>query len=119
MVPQITTMSNLCKFSLNFAFFLELCFVISGGLLVLLVLRYQVIHVGLSFSEFHLVHTLTSIPMQESLSPEHSSELLADTLENLLDSCGVTNEGRGHLKTTGRNVTDSSLDIVRDPFNKE
>ena len=56
--------------------------------------------------------------MEESLSSEHGSELLGDSLEELLDGGGVTNEGGGHLETSGRNVTDSGLDIVGDPLNK-
>ena len=64
-----------------------------GGLLVLLVLGDQVVHVGLGLSELHLVHTLTSVPMQESLATEHGSELVTDTLEELLDGGGVADEG--------------------------
>jgi hypothetical protein len=52
--------------------------------LVLLVFGDQIVHVALSFGEFHLIHTLTSIPMQESLAPEHGSKLFRDTLEKLL-----------------------------------
>ena len=33
-----------------------------------------------------LVHTLSSVPMQESLSPEHGRELVTDTLEQGLDA---------------------------------
>ena len=33
--------------------------VINGGLLVLLVLGHQVVHVGLGLGELHLVHALT------------------------------------------------------------
>jgi len=89
-----------------------------GGILVLLVLRNQIVHVGLSLSELHLVHTLTSIPMQESLSPEHSSELITDTLEEFLDGGRVSNEGGRHLETTGWDGAESGLDIVGDPLNK-
>ncbi len=56
--------------------------------------------------------------MQESLAPEHGSELLADALEELLDGGAVSDEGGGHLETTGRDVTNSGLDIVGDPFHK-
>jgi len=56
--------------------------------------------------------------MQESLSPEHSSELLTDALEEFLDGSAVANESGGHLQTTRRDVTDSCLDIVGDPFHK-
>lgn len=89
-----------------------------GGFLVLLVFRNQIVHVGLSLSELHLVHTLSSVPMQESLAPEHSSELITDTLEELLDGGRVTNEGSRHLEATGRNGAEGGLDVVGDPFNE-
>jgi hypothetical protein len=90
----------------------------NGGLLVLLVLGNQVVHVGLSLSELHLVHTLTSVPMQESLAPEHGSELVTDTLEELLDGGRVTNEGGGHLEAAGRNGAEGGLDVIGDPLNE-
>jgi hypothetical protein len=89
-----------------------------GSILVLLVLGDQVVHVGLSLSELHLVHTLTSVPMQESFSSEHGSELVTNTLEELLDGGRVTNEGRRHLKATGRNGAESSLNVVWDPLDE-
>ena len=36
-------------------------------------------------------------PMQESFPPEHSGELLADTLEQLLDGGAVADESGAHL----------------------
>ena len=36
---------------------------------------------------------LTSVPMEESLATEHSSELLRDALEEFLDGSGIANEG--------------------------
>ena len=56
--------------------------------------------------------------MEESLTPEHSGELLTDSLEELLDGGGVTDECTGHLEASGRNVTDGGFDIVGDPFNE-
>jgi hypothetical protein len=56
--------------------------------------------------------------MQESLSSEHGSELVTDTLEELLDGGGVTNEGRRHLKTTGRDRAESGLNVVGDPLDE-
>ena len=56
--------------------------------------------------------------MEEGLAAEHSSELLRDTLEQLLDGSAVTNEGTRHLQATGWDVTDSGLDVVGDPFNE-
>ena len=45
----------------------ELLVIVHSGLLVLLVLGDQVVHVGLGLGELHLVHALTSVPMKESL----------------------------------------------------
>ena len=59
---------------------------------------YQIVHVGLCLSEFHLVHAFTCVPMQESLAPEHGCELLGDALEELLDGGAVAHEGGGHLE---------------------
>ena len=56
--------------------------------------------------------------MKESFSSEHGSELFGDSFKEFLNGGGVANEGGGHLETSGRNVTDGSLDIVGDPFNK-
>merc|ERR1719481_1347976 len=53
--------------------------------------------------------------MQESFTPEHSSELFTDPLEELLNGSGISNEGGGHLETTGRDVADGGLDVVGDP----
>ena len=56
--------------------------------------------------------------MEESLPPEHYSELFRDPLEDLLDGGGVTNEGGGHLETSRRNVANSSLNVVRNPLHE-
>merc|ERR1719351_530256 len=103
---------------LQFSLFLIKLIILSGGFLVLLIFGDEVVHVGLCLSELHLVHALASVPMEESLPSEHSSELLGDSLEQLLDGGGVTDEGSGHLETSWRYVTDSSLDIVWNPLNK-
>lgn len=89
-----------------------------GGLLVLLVLGNKIVHVALSLSELHLIHALTSVPVQESLATEHGSELITDTLEELLDGGGVTDEGGRHLEATGGNGAKSGLDVVGDPLNE-
>jgi hypothetical protein len=49
-----------------------------------------IVHVGLSLSELHLVHALTGVPVEESLSAEHQSELLRHALEHLLDTSSST-----------------------------
>ena len=56
--------------------------------------------------------------MEESLSSEHGSELLTNTLEHLLDGGGVTKEGNSHLETLRRDIANSGLDVVGDPFNE-
>ena len=96
----------------------HLFLILSSSILILLVFGNEIVHVGLSLSEFHLVHTLTSVPMEESLSSEHSSELLTNSLEHLLDGSRVTEEGDGHLETLGRDITDGGLDVVGDPLNE-
>ena len=56
--------------------------------------------------------------MEESLPPEHGSELLGDSLEELLDGGGVTDEGGGHLETSGWDVADCNLDVIGDPLHE-
>jgi len=77
---------------------IEFTLILSSGILVLLVLRHKIVHVGLGLSELHLVHTLTSVPVKECLAAEHASELLGNTLPQLLDGGGVTNEDGCHLQ---------------------
>jgi len=61
---------------------------LGGGVLVLLVLGDEVVHVGLGLGELHLVHTLAGVPVKEDLAPEHGGELLGHALEHLLDGGG-------------------------------
>ena len=105
------------KHSLHF-FFVHLFFVLSGGILVLLVLGNEIVHVGFGFGELHLVHTFTGIPMEEGLSSEHGGELFTDTLEHLLDGGGVTKEGNSHLESLWWDIADGGLDVVGDPLNE-
>ena len=44
----------------------ELALLLGRGVLVLLVLAHQVVHVALSLSELHLVHALTSVPKRNN-----------------------------------------------------
>merc|ERR1711970_1016099 len=69
-----------------------LALLLGGGVLVLLVLGHEVVHVGLGLRELHLVHALASVPVKEGLAAEHSCELLRHPLEHLLDGGGVANE---------------------------
>jgi len=96
----------------------HLLLVLSGGILVLLVLRDEIVHVGLSLSELHLVHALTGVPVEEGLAAEHSSELLTNTLEHLLDGGGVTEEGNSHLESLWWDIANGGLDVVWDPLNE-
>merc|ERR1712196_107391 len=90
----------------------ELSLLFSGGILVLLVLGDHIVHVALGLSELHLVHTLTSIPVEEGLAAEHTREVLRDTLEHLLDRGGVTEEADRHLQALRRDVADGALNVV-------
>ena len=83
-----------------------------------MVLSNKILHVRLRLCEFHLVHTLLGVPVQEGLSLEHSCELVADALEQLLDSGRVTKEGNGHLHSSGSDVTLSSKNVVGDPLDE-
>ena len=88
------------------------------GILVLLIFSNQILHIGLGLCEFHLVHTLLCIPMQESFPLEHGSELVTDTLEQLLNRSRVTQERNSHLQATRRDVTLRSENVVRNPLNE-
>lgn len=69
-------------------------------------------------SKLHLIHSFTSVPVKESFTAEHGSELLRDSFEKFLNCGAVSNEGRWHLQASWWDVTDSCFDIVGDPFNK-
>ena len=86
--------------------------------MILLILRDEIVHVGLSLGELHLIHTFSSVPMEESLSSEHSSELFTNSLEHLLDGSGVSEESNGHLKTLWWDIANSGFDVVWDPFDE-
>jgi hypothetical protein len=93
-------------------------FILSSGILVLLVLRNEIVHVGFGLSEFHFVHTFSSVPVEESFSSEHGGELFSNSLEHFLDGGGVTHEGNGHLESFGGDITDGGFDVIGDPFNE-
>merc|ERR1711988_769249 len=96
----------------------HLLLILGGGVLILLILGNEIVHVGLSLGELHLVHTLSSVPMEESLSSEHGGELLTNSLEHFLDGGGVTEEGNGHLESLWWDIANSGFDVVWDPFNE-
>merc|ERR1719517_151015 len=74
------------------AFLLILALLLCRRILVLLVLRDKVIHVGLRLGELHLVHALASVPVKESLAAEHGGKLLSDALHHLLHARRVAKE---------------------------
>merc|ERR1712224_12250 len=97
---------------------IKLPFFLSCSVLVLLILTNQVIHVRLSLGELHLIHTLTSVPVQEGFAAEHGSEVLGHTLEHLLDGRGVACKGNSHLQALWWDIAHAHLDVVGDPLNK-
>mmetsp|Transcript_110201 Transcript_110201/g.206574 ORF Transcript_110201/g.206574 Transcript_110201/m.206574 type:complete len:221 (-) Transcript_110201:605-1267(-) len=56
--------------------------------------------------------------MQECLAAEHCCEVLGDTLEHLLDCCGVACKSDSHLQPLWWNVANTGLDVVRNPLYK-
>merc|ERR1712157_186984 len=86
-------------------FLIELALLLRGGILILLVLRHEIVHVALRLGKFHLVHPLASVPMQKGFTAKHGSKELRDTLEHLLYGCRVPSEGHSHLQSFGRNIT--------------
>mmetsp|Transcript_15188 Transcript_15188/g.65038 ORF Transcript_15188/g.65038 Transcript_15188/m.65038 type:complete len:483 (-) Transcript_15188:50-1498(-) len=96
----------------------ELALLLGGGVLVLLVLGHEVVHVGLGFGELHLVHALAGVPVKESLAAEHGGELLRDALEHLLHGGGVADEGGSHLEALGGDVAHGGLHVVGDPLDE-
>mmetsp|Transcript_11297 Transcript_11297/g.27580 ORF Transcript_11297/g.27580 Transcript_11297/m.27580 type:complete len:367 (+) Transcript_11297:16-1116(+) len=96
----------------------ELALLLSGGILVLLVLGHEIVHVGLRLSELHLIHALAGVPVEERLAAEHGGELLGHALEHLLDGGGVADEGGRHLEALGGDVAHGRLDVVGDPLHE-
>merc|ERR1711964_760814 len=96
----------------------ELAFLLRRRVLVLLILGNEIVKVGLSFRELHLVHPLASVPMEKRLAAEHPGVLLRNALEHLLDGSAVTHERNGHLQSLGWDVADAALHIVGDPLDK-
>mmetsp|Transcript_78078 Transcript_78078/g.155161 ORF Transcript_78078/g.155161 Transcript_78078/m.155161 type:complete len:543 (+) Transcript_78078:117-1745(+) len=100
------------------ALLLELALLLGGGVLVLLVLGDEVVHVGLGLGELHLVHALAGVPVEEGLAAEHGGELLGDALHHLLHAGGVAAEADRHLEALGRDVADGALEVVGDPLDE-
>merc|ERR1711976_666934 len=56
--------------------------------------------------------------MEESLSSEHGSELLTNSLEHFLDGGRVTEESNGHLESLWWDIANSRFDVVWNPLNE-
>jgi len=106
-------------FALAFAlFFLELALLLGRGVLVLLVLGDEVVHVGFRLGELHLVHALAGVPVEETFAAEHGRELFGDALEQFLDGGAVADECCRHLEASWWDVADRRLDVVWNPLDK-
>jgi len=98
--------------------FIKFCFFFSCCFLIWLIFPYKIIHIRFCFCEFHFIHTFSSVPMEESLSSEHSSKLFCYSFKHFLNGCWVSYKCNRHFKAFRRNITDSCFNIVRDPLNK-
>jgi len=103
---------------LHVIFFIFEVFFFSSCILVLLIFADKVVHVGLSFSELHLIHTFTGVPVEEGFASEHRCELLSNTLEHSLDGGGVSEEGDGHLQSLWWDVAHGGFDVIWDPLDE-
>merc|ERR1712050_402737 len=97
-------------------FFIEFALLLCCGILVLLVLGHEVIHVRLGLSKLHFIHSFSRVPMEERLAPEHGCEVLRNTLEHLLNGCRVARKGNRHLQALRWDIAYRGFDIVRDPL---
>merc|ERR1719213_163133 len=110
---------NSISFHVVFAFLLiELTFLFGSCILVLLVFRDQVIHVALCLGELHLVHSFTSVPVEEGLAAEHGCEVLSDAFEHLLDRSGVAQKGYRRFQALWWDIANARLNVVRNPFHE-
>ena len=65
-----------CLGLLSILLLIKLALLLGGGVLVLLVLRHQVVHVGLCLRELHLIHALACVPVKESLHTKSQNTCL-------------------------------------------
>jgi hypothetical protein len=69
--------------------FVEFAFLVDGGLLVLLILADQVVHVALRLGELYLVHALARVPVQERLALRHGG-VFCIVLFQQISSCIIS-----------------------------
>merc|ERR1719361_674911 len=106
------------QFALNVVIFFLTRFFFITCILFVLVFSNQVTNVLVCFLELHLVHTFSFVPMEESFSSVHSSELSGQTLEDSFERCGVGNESCAHGTRSRRNFDNGTLNVVRNPLHK-
>merc|ERR1712038_1268169 len=83
-----------------------------GGILLVLVLGDQVAHVLVGLLEFHLVHALALVPVEERLALVHGAELGGQALKDALERGGVGHEGAARLEVLGRDLDNGGLLVV-------
>merc|ERR1711964_710008 len=88
------------------------------GILLVLVLGDQVNHVLVGLLEFHLVHALSLVPVEERLPLVEGGELLAEALEHVLKRGGVGHEGAAERVLLAWVQDDRRLDVVGDPLDE-
>lgn len=64
---------------------------------------------------FHLIHSFSSVPVQEGFPPEHGRELLA---HSPVQKSNYQQKLRPWKGLSARDVTHTGLDIVGDPLNE-
>ena len=102
----------------SFILFENRIFLLKFGILVLLILRNEVVHVWFGLSELHLVHSFTCVPMYEGFSLEHCIELFCDSFEHFLDRGWISYESDCHLQSLRWNVANWGFDVIRDPLDE-
>ena len=67
--------------------------IINCCFLILLILSNEVIHIRFCLCELHLIHSFSCVPVNEGFPSVHGSELLSNSLENLLYGSIIAQEG--------------------------
>merc|ERR1711964_145598 len=88
------------------------------GVLLVLVLSDQVNNVLIGLLEFHLVHALALVPVEERLPLVEGGELLAESLEHVLQGGRVGDERARERVFLAWVQDDRRLDVVGDPLNE-
>merc|ERR1719147_414566 len=84
---------------------------IDDCILFILIFRDQIPHVLIRLLEFHLVHSLSFVPMQKGLPLVHLRKLSRDSLEHSLDRSGVGHESSRHITALWWHIDDGRFDV--------